>query len=87
MKVNTKTKSKEVFEPIELTFTIESREELGVIYSLFDHFDLIDGFIDPYLGEGFAKEVRNQLDDATEDGVVEGEIFDKLAEVIRNSKP
>jgi len=86
MKVNTKSKSKEVFEPIELTFTIESEEELSAIYSLFDHSDLIDGFIDPYLGEGFAEKVRNQLDDATEDGVVEGEVFDKLVEVIRNGK-
>ncbi len=86
MKVNAKNKSRETFEPIELTFTIESEEELSVIYSLFDHSDLVDDFIDPYLGEGFAEKVRNQLDDATEDWVIKGEVFDKLVEVIRNGK-
>ncbi len=87
MKVNAKIKSKEVFEPIELTFIIESEGELSAIYSLFDHSDLVDGFIDPYLGEGFAKKVRNQLNDTTKDDIIEGKVFDKLVEVIGNSKP
>jgi hypothetical protein len=73
--MKSKALSKSGFKPIDLTISIESKEELSAIYVLFNHTYVLEA---PGMGAINATAVRASLQKAAEGRIEYSEQFDKL---------